>query len=66
MQTQPQRMLRVEQAADRAALGRTKMYELIKTGEIQSVKVGRSRRIPVEALDAYVARLMDEQRQAVA
>lgn len=63
---QPQRMLRVEQAAERTTLGRTKMYELIKSGEIQSVKIGRSRRIPVEALDAYVARLLDEQRQAVA
>lgn len=66
MHTQPQRMLKVEQAAARAALGRTKMYELIKTGEIQSVKVGRSRRIPVEALDAYVARLLAEQRQVAA
>ncbi|MFG3300991.1 helix-turn-helix domain-containing protein [Micromonospora chersina] len=65
-EAQPQRMLKVEQAAARAQLGRTRMYELIKTGEIQSVKIGRSRRIPVEALDAYVARLVDEQCQAVA
>ena len=64
IEAQPQRMLKVEQAAARAALGRTRMYELIKTGEIQSVKIGRSRRIPVEALDAYVARLLAEQGEA--
>ena len=65
-EAQPQRMLKVEQAAARAAIGRTRMYDLIKSGEIQSVKIGRSRRIPVEALDADVTRLLDEQCQAVA
>jgi len=58
---QPTRLLKVEQAAARANLGRTKLYELIKADEIQSVKIGRSRRIPVEALDEYVARLLAAQ-----
>jgi hypothetical protein len=31
------------------------------TGEIHSIKIGRSRRIPKQALDAYIARLVSEQ-----
>lgn len=53
----PPRLLKVEQAAARANLGRTKIYELIHGGELESVKIGRSRRIPVEAIDDYVQRL---------
>jgi excisionase family DNA binding protein len=38
-------------------IGRTKVYELLRAGVIESVRVGSSRRIPVGALDEYVARL---------
>lgn len=51
----------VEQAAYLSSLGRTRMYDLIATGEIESVKIGRARRIPADALDAYIARLVKEQ-----
>jgi excisionase family DNA binding protein len=33
------------------------MYELLAAGEIDSVHVGRLRRVPVDALTSYVARL---------
>jgi excisionase family DNA binding protein len=33
------------------------MYSILKSGELQSVKIGRSRRITAAALRAYVARL---------
>ncbi|GAA0509686.1 helix-turn-helix domain-containing protein [Saccharopolyspora thermophila] len=61
---QPRVLLTVEQAAERLSLSRTTMFRLIKTGEIASVRIGKARRIPAEALDAYVNRLVAEQRFA--
>jgi len=58
------RLLTVEEAARRLSLGRTTLYALLKDGQITSVRVGRLRRIPAEALDAYTARLISEQHIA--
>jgi len=55
------RLLTVEEAARRLSLGRTTLYALLKDGQITSVRVGRLRRVPAEALDAYTARLIVEQ-----
>ena len=38
------------EAADVLALGRSKTYQLIASGEIPSVRIGRSIRVPIEAL----------------
>jgi excisionase family DNA binding protein len=43
--------------ADKLQLGRTKVFELLRTGELQSVLIGRSRRILPEQLEAYMERL---------
>ena len=48
-----------EGAATKIATGRTTIYALMATGELQSVKIGRSRRIPAAALEEYVAKLVD-------
>jgi excisionase family DNA binding protein len=50
-------LLTVEEAAERLRLGRTLMYRLIMSGELESVKVGRLRRVPAECLPEYVAAL---------
>lgn len=50
-----------EEAARVAAVGRTTIFELIATGELGSVKIGRSRRVPRAALESYVDRLRSEQ-----
>ena len=47
---------RVE-ACEKLRLGRSTFDELIRRGEIRSVKIGRSRRIPAAALDEYVRQL---------
>jgi len=52
-----QLLLKVEEAAIRLGLGRTIVWGLVSSGELESVTIGRSRRVPVEALDAYVERL---------
>ena len=48
-----------EEAARRLSLGRTTIYELMASGELQSVSVGRCRRVPVSELCSFVARLAD-------
>jgi excisionase family DNA binding protein len=47
-----------EEAAKRLALGRTTLFELIARGELQTVTIGRCRRVPVSALRSFVAGLM--------
>jgi excisionase family DNA binding protein len=52
-----QLLLTAEQAAATLAICRTKVYELLRKGELESVQIGTSRRIPYEALTDYVRRL---------
>ncbi len=60
----PRTLLSVEAAADQLSIGRTTMYALIKAGHISTVRIGRLRRVPAEALTAYTARLIAEQNAA--
>ena len=50
-------LLRPEEAADVLGIGRSKLYDLLATGEVESVHIGSCRRIPVEGLHRYVDRL---------
>jgi len=50
-------LLTVSEAAGRLRIRRTTMYELISTGAVQSVTVGRLRRIRPLDLENYVAQL---------
>jgi excisionase family DNA binding protein len=54
-------LLTAEEAAAELRIGRTRMYALIASGEVVSVKVGGSRRVPYDELAAYVKRLVSEQ-----
>jgi excisionase family DNA binding protein len=49
-----------KQAACKLSIGRTKVYELLSKGLLRSVRIDRSRRIPVAALVDYVKRLEEE------
>jgi excisionase family DNA binding protein len=49
-------LLTVEEVAQAMGLGRTFVYELVMRREILSIKLGRKRRIPVTALNDFVAR----------
>lgn len=51
-------MLTAEEVADQLGIGRTLMYSLLKSGEIESVRIGRLRRIPAAAVSDYAARLV--------
>ncbi len=48
------RLCRVSEAARHLALSRSKLYELMDFGVLSYVKIGRTRRIPAEAILALV------------
>ncbi|MFJ8754481.1 excisionase family DNA-binding protein [Streptomyces sp. NPDC102441] len=50
-------LLTVEEAARRLGIGRTLCFRLIRTGQLESVPVGRLRRVPADAVQDYVTRL---------
>ena len=50
-------LLRPEEVAAALGVGRTAVFELMRTGELRSVKIGKSRRIPADAVAEYVAGL---------
>ena len=54
------RLLTVAEAARRLGIGRSHAYIYVLRGELESVKLGRSRRVPVEALDAFIERCRQE------
>jgi excisionase family DNA binding protein len=47
----------VEEAAERLRIGRTLVYALVRSGDIESITIGRLRRIPCDALDDFVSRM---------
>jgi excisionase family DNA binding protein len=56
--TEPQLLLKVEQAAEKLGIGRTTTYQLIQSGALPSVKIGRRRLVPATAPDEYVSKLL--------
>jgi excisionase family DNA binding protein len=52
-------LLSVDEAAQRLHIGRSTVYTLVAQNQLESVKIGKLRRIPATALDDYVASLRD-------
>jgi excisionase family DNA binding protein len=52
-------MFTVEEAAQQLGVGRTLMYRLIRTQEVESVRIGSLRRVPASAIQDYAARLVN-------
>ena len=50
----------IEEVADILHIGRSTVFKLIKEGKIQSIKMGRSRRVPIDAMQNYVNDLISE------
>lgn len=49
-----------EEVAHTLHVSRRKIYTLIRTGEIDSVKIGKCRRITRVALENFIERLINE------
>jgi excisionase family DNA binding protein len=52
-------LLTPTEAAQALGIGRSKIYELLQTGELRSVRIGTCRRIPTDALEQFLAGLVD-------
>jgi excisionase family DNA binding protein len=55
-------LLSPAEAAAHLSIGRSKLYELMRLGQLRSVKIGASRRIPQAALADYIAALTEGPR----
>ncbi|MDM4783052.1 helix-turn-helix domain-containing protein [Micromonospora aurantiaca] len=53
-------MLRVEEAARALGIGRSLVYDLIRSGRLRSFKVGSRRLIPAAAIDEVITTLTEE------
>jgi len=49
-------LYRVAEAAEILGIGKSKAWELVQRGSIESIKIDGSRRVPREALADYVER----------
>lgn len=52
------RYLTVAEVAETMRVSKMTVYRLTKSGELPAVRVGRSYRVPEDALEAYLARSM--------
>jgi excisionase family DNA binding protein len=57
-------LLTVPEAAEALAISRSKLYELLATGAVASIRVDGSRRVPLTALEEYVSKLLAERKAA--
>jgi excisionase family DNA binding protein len=62
----PRLLFTVEEAAGALGIGRTRMFELIQAGSVETVLIGRLRRIPIDALDVFVAGLRESSERSAA
>lgn len=46
-----------QESAELLGVSRSQMFELLARGEVESFKIGRLRKVPREAIDAYIKRL---------
>lgn len=53
--------LNVEEAAEVLGVGKSTVHDLIRMRLLRSVRIGKSRRVPVEACRELVDRLLDEE-----
>jgi excisionase family DNA binding protein len=54
------RLLTIDQVAELLQISRWSVYRLIWANDLRSVQIGRCRRVPQEALDAYLSQLIGE------
>lgn len=54
----PRVLYRINEAAELLSVSKSRVYELVRSGQLRTVKVGKSHRVPARSLDEYVTRLL--------
>ena len=55
LQTDDRKVLTVADAAHCLGISRSKLYQFIASGEVRTIHIGRLCKVPVEALDEFIA-----------
>jgi excisionase family DNA binding protein len=53
-------VLTVPEVMEALRISRFKVYDLIRSNELPSIKIGRSRRVPVDSVRAYLRDRLEE------
>ncbi|MFC9623616.1 helix-turn-helix domain-containing protein [Streptomyces sp. R-74717] len=54
------RALTVPEVMDALALSRFKVYDLIRSRQLKSIKIGRCRRVPADALRSFIDHQLED------
>ncbi|GAA1571753.1 hypothetical protein GCM10009678_63030 [Actinomadura kijaniata] len=57
-------VLTVDEAAERLRVSRWTIYNLIRSNQLRTIRIGRRRLVPAEALAACLAEFMDMEEAA--
>ncbi|WP_061290959.1 helix-turn-helix domain-containing protein [Herbidospora cretacea] len=57
-------LLTVPEAAEALAISRSKLYQLMASGAVDSIRIDGCRRIPLAALHLYILSLTDKETAA--
>lgn len=56
----PPLLLKVEEAARLLNIGRTRVFDLLRSGQLKSVKIFGARRVPLTSIHSYIETLLQE------
>ena len=59
-ESSPKLLLTAVEAAEQLTVSRTKIYELMAAGTLRSIRIGRLRRVPVDALKDFIDGSVDQ------
>lgn len=57
----PKELLTVPQVMARLQLGRSAVYDLLRSGQLASITLGRARRIPTHALTDFIRTRLEQE-----
>ena len=53
-------LLKPAEAAETLGIGRTRIYDMLASGDLPAIRIGRSIRIPVAALQQWIERQQND------